>query len=169
MFRARRPNATPAPEEAATDPSVDLAWKIHAAIVDWTGKVDNKASFALAIESAVLGGIVALSQSGKRLGGLRGFWQLSTFRVGVLLVVCAVVAVVTVVMPQLRASRLKSEWRRNFIYFGHVRYWQPDELTATLRREDPLPALSQQLINMSNVAWKKHRRLQISLLLAVSG
>ncbi|MFD6548016.1 hypothetical protein, partial [Bacillus cereus] len=55
----------------SADP-IETAWKIHAALVDWTGKVDTKASFALTIESALLGGVVALSGDGRVFHDLAG-------------------------------------------------------------------------------------------------
>ncbi len=97
------------------------AWRIHAAVVDWTGKVDSKASFALAVESAVLGGIVTLTAEGRRLSGLDGYWEARLFWAGVGVLVAALLIVMTVVAPRLRSFRSRSEWQDNYIYFGRLR------------------------------------------------
>lgn len=73
----------PKPERVVNeDQGVDTAWKIHAAIVDWTGKVDTKASFALALESAAIAAIVSLTASGRKLSGLSG-WPRATLWIGI--------------------------------------------------------------------------------------
>ena len=75
----------PKPERVVNeDQGVDTAWKIHAAIVDWTGKVDTKASFASALESAA---IVSLSASGRRLSGLSD-WPRATLWIGIGCLLC---------------------------------------------------------------------------------
>lgn len=148
---------------------IDTAWRIHGAITDWTGKVDAKASFALAIESAILAGVITLSADDHLLADLSGWKELWTYRLGVALLVAAVLAVMSVVLPRLRGRRTKSEWRSNFIYFGHLRHWPPDQLTDALQDEPLLPALSHQLVKMSEIAWRKHRALQVSLWLSVVG
>lgn len=145
------------------------AWRIHAAIVDWTGKVDSKASFALALESAVLGVIVTLAGKGRRLSELDSYWETRLFWAGVGLLVAALLVVVTVVAPRLRSLRSRSEWRTNYIYFGHLRKWEPQDLERALIRGDHLPAVSRNVVTMSKIAWRKHRRLQLSLWLAVLG
>jgi hypothetical protein len=149
--------------------AAETAWKIHATIVDWTGKVDQKASFALAVESAVVLGVIALSDTGKPLSALSGFWQLWLYRVGIGLLVFAVVLVMAAVIPRLRRDKMDDEWRENLIFFGHLKRWQRDELSKALRQRDMLPVLSAQLINMSQIAWRKHRDLQFSLWLAGFG
>ena len=164
MFR--RPPSLPEREDSA---AVDTAWKIHAAIVDWTGKVDTKASFALALESASIAAIVSLTASGRRLSDLTSPWAHTAFWLGLACLMGAALTAASVVIPRLRSSGLKAESRDNFIYFGHLRHWKPQDLTRALKQADVLPVLSRQLINMSRVAWTKHRRVQVSLLLAVAG
>jgi hypothetical protein len=148
---------------------VETAWRIHAALCDWTGKVDTKASFALTIESAVLGGVAALSVSGHRFNHLKGFWTQATFWAGVAALGLAALASISVVMPRTRRRHLDNEWRHNFIYFGHLKEWSPAELADYMRKEDPLLTLSRQLVNMSKIAWAKHARVRQSLLLATLG
>lgn len=47
--------------------AVDTAWRIHAASSDGTGKADQKASFTLAVESALALAVMTLSGDGKAL------------------------------------------------------------------------------------------------------
>jgi Family of unknown function (DUF5706) len=153
-----------------TDPDpVHTAWRIHAAIADWTGRVDAKASFALTIESALLAGIIAMSASDRRLSNLSGFVEYAFFSVGVALLVVGVLMAAWVVRPRLRWRKLEAEATSNFIYFGHLRHWTPDRLAETLRTDDPLPVIARQVINMSHIAWAKHRLVQHSLACAVGG
>lgn len=148
---------------------VETAWKIHAALADWTGKVDTKAAFALSIESALLAGVVALSGSDSRFSHLKGFWPVLIFWLGVSLLALSVVLSVLVVSPRTRGSKVAAEWPNNFIYFGHLQHWQPDALADELRQRDPMPVLTRQLVVMSKIAWTKHRRVQESLTLGVAG
>ena len=45
----------------------------------------------------------------------------------------------------------------------------PAALAQKLQREPILPVLSNQLVNMSKIAWRKHRFVQVSFLLAAAG
>lgn len=146
----------------------DTAWRIHASIVDWTGKVDTKASFALAIESAALAGIVTLSGSGRRLDNLSG-WEVAFFWIGIGILLIGVLSVITVVAPRLQSTRMSSEWRNNYVYFGHLMHWSPEDLQRVLEEEDPVPVVTRNIVVMSKIAWTKHRRLQVSLWLATAG
>lgn len=146
--------------------AIDTAWRIHTAIVDWTGKVDSKASFALAIESAVLAGIVSMTGGRRRLANLEGpasvlFW------VGVAFLIAALLCVVYVVRPRLRRGKVKLESGANFIFFGHLKDWKAHDLEEALLQRDLLPMLAHQLVTMSKIAWVKHRMLQLSLTGAV--
>lgn len=155
--------------EAVTDrDAVGTAWCIHEAIGNWTAKADVKASFALSIESAVLAGVIALSATGKPFNGLTN-GTLWLYRAGVLLLVVGVVAAVAAVIPQVRARPMATEWPKNFIFFGHLRHWEPEALATTLQETDPLPVLTRQLVATSKIAWNKHRLLQVSLICAVAG
>jgi hypothetical protein len=151
-----------------TDPA-ETAWRIHAAVTDWTGKVDGKATFALTIESAVLAGLVALSGSQSRFGHLTTLWPALLFWVGVTLLAIAIVLSVLVVSPRTRDRKVEAEWPDNFVYFGHLKHWDPDALADELRQRDPLPILTRQLVVMSRIAATKHRRVQESLIVALVG
>jgi Pycsar effector protein len=164
----RRPEFNPESSDSQTA-AVENAWKIHAAIVEWTGKVDSKARFGLAIESGIIAGVVALAGDNHALARLAGAWQLGFFWTGVLCLVVAVMAVILVVTPQLRARSAAAEWPKDFIYFGHLQHWNSEALAVALRDWDILPVLSRQLVHMSAIAWKKHRRLQMSMVFLVLG
>jgi hypothetical protein len=146
----------------------DTAWRIHASIVDWTGKVDTKASFALAIESAALGGIGALTASGRRLDGLTG-WEVGLFWTGIVVLLIGVLSVITVVAPRLRSTKMPSEWQNNYVYIGHLMHWDPEDLQRAFEEEDPVPVVTRNIVVMSKIAWTKHRRLQVSMWLATIG
>lgn len=146
---------------AEPDP-VETAWKIHAAHVDWTGKVDSKAAFALAIESAMFAGVLRIRLTDLKTGQSEFF-----FWVGVVLLVLALLAVLLVVAPRLRTSELRDESDEDFIYFGHVKEWTAESLETALKTKDVLPVLSRQIVRMADIAWTKHRRLQQSLSAAV--
>lgn len=145
---------------------IDSAWKIHAAIVDWTGKVDSKASFALAIESTVLAGVVSMTGGRRRLANLGG-WAEVLFLFGTAFLLASLLCVVYVVRPRLRSRNVSAERASNFVFFGHLKDWEADKLEEALRHQDLLPVLCRQLVNMSKIAWLKHRMLQLSLTGAV--
>jgi len=146
------------------------AWKVHAALVDWTGKVDAKASFALTLEAALLGAVVTFSADGRPLGGLKDARTLLAYRSGVILLGLAAVCAVVAVVPRIRFWATLSEWQTNVVYFGHLRHWtDPAALATAYKQLDMLSMLSQQQIAMSKIAWSKHKWVQISLAFAVVG
>lgn len=154
---------------ANPDP-VDTAWRIHAALTDWTGKVDTKASFTLTIETAIMAGILALYGSGRALSGLQG-WRSVISGTGVAMLAVAMLLAVLVVIPRLRRiEHLKQEAESgHFIYFGHSRHLQPDQISGFIENIDLLPVLAHQHQKMAEIAWKKHRFVQASMIAAISG
>lgn len=146
--------------------AIETAWKIHSALADWTGKVDAKASFALAAESAAIVVTVNLSTAGRALGRFTEFGQFAAFFVGVGALLAAAGMAILAVTPRLRRTHLDDEWRSNFIYFGHLKNWDQDQLASALRQYSPLPMLATQLSNMGKIAWRKHRLVQLSLMMA---
>lgn len=146
---------------------LDLAWRIHAALTDWTGKVDAKASFALTLGSAVLGGVVVASSTGP-LRSLDGGAVLA-LRAGVVLLCASVVLAALAVIPRLRSRDARRDAAENFIFFGHLKEWTSDRLEDALRQRDALPMMARQNIAMSEIAWRKHRFVQISLCLTLAG
>ena len=148
---------------------VESAWRIHGVLNDWTGKADAKASFALTIESAFLGAVIAFSNKDRALGQLTDDATLWLYRVGIVALSIAVVLAAAAVMPQIRGRPARHIWRENFIYFGHLRHWNPGVPEQALSERELLPVLSRQLVAMSRIAWIKYRLVQLSLFAALVG
>jgi hypothetical protein len=147
----------------------EFAWRVHTAIDSWTGKVDTKASIALAIETAVLGFIISLSGDDGPLSSLHGT-DLWLYRIGIVLIGFGILTALGVVAPQLGRFRAQREWQENMIYFGHLRHWDSNELAKELMKDAPRQQqLARQLVQMSRIAWRKHVWLQWSLALFVVG
>ncbi|TDD47719.1 Pycsar system effector family protein [Saccharopolyspora elongata] len=145
------------------------AWKMHAALVEWTGKADLKASFSLTVQSVTLVLMGILTSSGRlAMGSGSGASQILLWAGFLLMAGGASCAAVTI-SPNLRKERRGPNKNDDFLFFGHLRTWEPGELEAVLRETDPLPALSRQLVVMSEIAWVKHRWVQWSFILAVVG
>ncbi|WP_079159586.1 Pycsar system effector family protein [Streptomyces griseus] len=149
--------------------AVKVAWQIHASLHESTRTVDAKASFALAMESAALAGIAALSGGGRALDRVTGFSEFVLWLGVALLGLSAILAVLVVVPRHNGQGRSPSPGEDEFLFYGHLRHWSPDDLAQRLVRAEVLPSLSRQLVIMSGIAWTKHRRVQQSLVLAVVG
>lgn len=149
--------------------AIDNAWKIHAAQADWTGKVDSKASFAFGLESAAIVAVVALSAKGRIFGDLSDPAAAWFYSVGLALILIGAVFAVTVVIPRLKSDMVKDKAPDNFIYFGHVQHWEPDDLTAALQERNILPVISRQIVVMADIAWQKHRWVQLSMFAGSAG
>lgn len=150
--------------------AADTAWRIHAALMDWTAKVDTKASFALSLESAVVTALAAFSDDlAPSSFAVRRWVVAALYWGGVGLLMAAIAMSVAVVMPRLDSGRAKADSQDGFVYFGHLRYWAPAQLTEALRGRDPVPVLSRQVIAMSRISWHKHRLVQMSLVAATVG
>ncbi|MFC9944878.1 Pycsar system effector family protein [Streptomyces pratensis] len=156
-------------QEESQARAVRTAWQIHASLHESTRTVDAKASFALAMESAVLAGIAALSGSGRALGRVTGFAEFVLWSGVVLLGLAAILAVLVVLPRHNGEGRTPGPGEDEFLFYGHLRHWAPDDLAQRLADTDALPTLSRQLVVMSAIAWTKHRRVQQSLVLAVAG
>ncbi|MFI0741163.1 Pycsar system effector family protein [Streptomyces sp. NPDC021100] len=151
----------------AVDP-LDTAWKVQSALTDWTGKADTKASIALSLQSALLAlvGVLTVASHGFRTGSVLaqvlGWAGILTLLAGACLAAAAV-------SPNLRSERRGPEPDGDYLFFGHLRHFEPEQLEGALRERDPLAALSRQMVVMSEIAWAKHRRVQWSFAAAVSG
>lgn len=149
--------------EDPIDSAVEFGRSVHGHLDNWTGKVDNKASIVLAIESAAFAFVVTQTDQGKQfadLGHLGEWW----FRIGLGLLLLAMVFALLVVWPQLNGRKSKRDWKSNTIYFGHLRHWEPSDLAAALLEWKTEPdQLARQMVAMSKIAWRKHVWLQISL------
>jgi hypothetical protein len=149
--------------------AIDNAWKIHAAQVDWTGKVDTKASFAFALESAIIATTVALSASGRLFSDLPPGIGPLFYWLGLLSLVAGAFFALVVVRPRLKATGLHKGSEENYIYFGHAQYWEGDDLAAALKERDILPVITRQIVVMADIAWQKHRWVQWSMTLGGVG
>ncbi|MFE0188297.1 Pycsar system effector family protein [Streptomyces sp. NPDC058989] len=151
----------------AADP-LETAWRIQAALADWTGKADTKASIALSVQSTVLALVGVLTTSGhgaetRSVAGHALLWA------GGCILLCGALLAAAAVTPNLRLERRGPGPDDDFLFFGHLRHFEPEALETALRSGSTLPALSRQIVVMSEIAWTKHRRVQLSFLLAVMG
>jgi Pycsar effector protein len=152
-----------------TTEATDTAWKIHGQLADWPGKVDGKASFMLTLETAVLAGVLALRVQGGFLHDLNTQTSGLAYAVARALLAAGIVLAALAVAPSLNVrSKLKVTAKDNYVYFGHLRHWNPNRLPAKLA-EDPLPVLSRQLVVMSKIAWRKHVLIVWSMIIAGAG
>lgn len=148
--------------------AIDTAWRIHAAQVDWTGKVDAKAAFAFAIESAALATVIGLSATGRMFSEFGNCFLSTLYYAGLFGLLVSIAFAALVVFPRLRGRHTKAESANNFIYFGHARHWDASVLKTALAEVDLLDQLSRQIVVMATIAWTKHRRVQWSVSSAVA-
>jgi hypothetical protein len=157
----------PAPARA-----VEFGWKVHAAQEAWTAKVDTKAAIFFTLQTALLAALIAAHARDRLLGQLTG-WRHVLADVSIGLSSIAVLVAGAAVVPLLgRSATHRRGHRDHLIYFGHLRHWDPDDLAVRLQKltaEDEMQQLSRQLVELSRRNWKKHRRLQAAMTLAVAG
>jgi Pycsar effector protein len=172
MFRKHQDRSEPASvNQTASESSISFAWRIHSAITDWTAKVDTKAAIVLSLGGVVLGFFVTLSGHGRILSGLHG-WSLVLERIGLSITILGVLLASLVVAPRLNRREARSAWRENIIYFGHLRFWNSQDLAdklQSLNADQQTSILATQLVATSKIAWRKHRLLQFSMLCIVGG
>lgn len=169
MSVLRRVKKAEPPTVSTDKEALETAWKIHAALVDWTGKVDAKASFAFALESAGLATMVALSAKDRLFGALNGPLQNMTYYGAIFSLVLAAGCAMWVVVPRLRMRQVGKEWPNNFIYFGHLKYWDASNLPQKIKEAEMLPIITRQMVGMSKIAWNKHLLVKASMILASIG
>ncbi|ARF74877.1 hypothetical protein B7C62_23565 [Kitasatospora albolonga] len=132
---------------------------------EWTARVDVKASVVLTLEIAILAGLVTVSTEGDlSVGGAR----LVLLVAGACFLVAAVVSAVMILMPRMRVRRMRDEAPHDFVYFGHLRLWDPVALAEALGH-DVLNALTRSIVINSRIAWRKHWLLRLSIILALAG
>jgi hypothetical protein len=170
-------NKTPAPDQPISPtepPDIDFAWKVHAATQDWTKGVDTKSSITFAI---IVGfGLFAANQVFGDKGSLvsptdQQLWSVRAM--GAFLGLSALAAL-WAVFPNLKRRRAKRLADTGLIYFGHLRHRSTDDIEAALANLDYVEMRKQLASNIhatTDIAWKKHSRLQFShvmLVLAVA-
>ncbi len=150
---------------------VEFGWRVHGALIEWTKNIDVKASIVLTLILAGTGAVAANvfgehgwlhNVHGTKLWAERVIW---------FCIAGAGLAAAWAVIPNLRARAITREAKENrgLVFFGHLRLLDPGEIERGLARLDEgevLRQLAQQMHVMSCIAWKKHRRLQASILLA---
>jgi len=147
--------------------ALETAWRLHASVQDWVGKVDAKASFAFGLEVAVITAVLALTTKGD--ASLDSWHEVTLFIVGVVLIGLAIVMASLAVVPRIRMRRHLEAKSHDFVYFGQLKNWHPDDLQEALLERSPLEGLSKQLVVISRIAWRKHRLVQASLALSIVG
>ncbi|MEU3193186.1 Pycsar system effector family protein [Streptomyces sp. NPDC006992] len=156
---------SPGSGPGGTPDALEAAWRIHAAVGEWTSRADVKASVVLALETAVLAAVFTLLVGPD--GGGPGS-RILLLRVAALLLGAGALSAVLVVLPRMRGSHMSRESPDSFVYFGHLRTWNPVRLAEALHG-DVLRVLTRDIVVCSAIAWRKHRMLQLSIGLAAAG
>ncbi|MEU9608888.1 Pycsar system effector family protein [Streptomyces sp. NPDC048057] len=138
------------------------AWNVHASIVEVTARGDAKASIALSAELALAA--VAVARLGSPPHDETVLSQALLYAGAVLLMLASLFAL-SAVVPRLPEPVQPG----GLLYFGALRLWDARELPAALRGADALESLSEQLVAMSRIAWRKHRLVAHSLRISVLG
>lgn len=152
-------------------PFETYAWHITDTLHDWTTKVDTKASVILSVETATLGLILVFAGTGKPLGSLAGS-SVWSFRVGVILLALAIVTAGAAIFPQLNRRDARKNWRKNYVYFGHLRRWSPADLVTAVQKTAASGAdlvQSIEIVALSKIIWRKHAFIQWSMSLVAMG
>ncbi|MFG3252181.1 Pycsar system effector family protein [Streptomyces sp. NPDC048172] len=141
------------------------------ALAEWTGRVDTKASIALSTELALIAAVIAVL--GSPLDLPRGDGEPVSsllYGGGVVLILLGALLAIWAVMPRLGGPGDRTTRpHRNYVYFGALRHWDVRELPDALRGPDRLEVLSEQLVAMSRVVWRKHQLVRSSLVLSAAG
>jgi hypothetical protein len=149
----------------------DFAWETHRAMTAWTSSVDTKATIVLSISGLLLG--LYLSELSAAHTPIRPHhWQYIVGFAGMALTAAAVIMSGLVVTPRLNRRRTRQNWQENYIYFGHLRLWDPSKLRqhlASLSVDQELFLLADQLVSTAKIAWRKHSLLQIAMGMLLCG
>ncbi len=138
--------------------AVDLSWKVHVATTDWIARADSKAWILLGLEGATLAGLITLTAPERSPLSSSG-WVQFLFWAGCLLLFSAGLCSLSVVWPQLRRAQASVDARENVVYFGHLRHWDPAQLSVHLLSLDDaakVDSISRQLVALAQIAWRKH-------------
>jgi hypothetical protein len=159
----------PAPPSGEGERPLTFVWRVHAAQGSWTGNADVKASVLLALEGGVLFATIAAIGSGRLLLG-RG--DRIAAAVGLIAVLLAIAAGTVAIFPRLGQRDKDPQSHRQVIYFGDLRHWKAQQLGAyisDLGADEQLQVLCQQITEMARLNWAKHRWVQASLVLSLTG
>lgn len=123
----------------------------------------------LGLETAVFAALVFLRGDTQRLAVLNNTMAGIAFTASGVLLVASMLLTLWVVAPIVNRKAAHANWSTNYIYFGHLRKWKPTDLEQALETEPVLPVLARQLVVMSDIAWKKHERVQWSVMTSLVG
>ncbi|GAA1531180.1 Pycsar system effector family protein [Kribbella lupini] len=148
---------------------LDLAKWMHDSAAGAIERADNKAGFAVPVETALTAVVLALvSQSGGSPIGARVLLGLSLIALAV-----AIAAAMLVVVPRLHTPG-EQLVPGEFLYFGAVRLRSMEQLRRHLNPNPhaypseevagPCEAVSHQAKVLSEIAWSKHRLVRVSFL-----
>lgn len=150
--------------------SLDFAWRVHTAQEAWTAKVDVKASIVLALGAGALFAVLAAQDDGGILGHISAQGQVS-LTAGVTLIVLSILTSAASVFPLL-GPRIPDRERLGVIYFGHLRHQSSATIARRIKGLDAArqgQMIAEQLKQMAQRNWIKHRLLQVSLVLGLGG
>jgi hypothetical protein len=151
-----------------TNHAIEFAWRVHAAQGSWAGNADVKASILLALE----GGVLYAAVSGGNLARSTNTERHIASVFGIAMLLAAIAASALVIFPRLGRRNRNPVRQQQVVYFGDLRHWDGPDLCAHIAKlsdDEQLKVLSQQLTQMSRLNWAKHRWVQVSLLLALTG
>jgi hypothetical protein len=172
--RRRMPHARdPLPYEPPAVPDagrpLEFAWRVHTAQGLWGGNADVKASVLLALEGGVMYAAIAALSAGRLFDG-REYRVVAA--AGIIALLLAIAAGTIAIFPRLRRRDKDPEAQRQVIYFGDLRHWKAQQLSAYiggLTADEQLGVLCQQITEISALNWVKHRWVQASLVLSLAG
>ncbi|WP_425269073.1 Pycsar system effector family protein [Gordonia lacunae] len=95
--------------------------------------------------------------------------QFALFTLGIASIACAMYLCVLAIRPRLKSHRTSSQIEGHFIFFGHLTAQTRAEIRGHLLSSDILIPLVNQLKEMSDICWRKHKRVQWSINLFVVG
>lgn len=175
MWSRQRKNP-PSPQAASPAPTqssgTEFGWRAHEAIQGWTASVDIKASIVLIVEVAVAGAAApSLITRDGELHNATGL-RLAVSILALVLLALSVGFALWVVFPRMQRRRAAKLAATSLIYFGHLNRREPAEIAnalANLTPEEERLQLARQLKITSQVAWRKHGWLQISLVIFAVG
>jgi hypothetical protein len=145
---------------------------VHEAQASWASNADVKASILLALEGGALYAVIAALGPGGIPAKLNASPHAVASAIGIFALLFAIVAAAIAIFPRLGQRDRAHDRSRQVIYFGDLRGWNPAELRAhitALADDEELDMLSRQVTEMSRHNWVKHRWVQLSLILSLTG
>lgn len=155
-------------DEQLSDAATDGAWKVFDAQNSWIERADVKASIILALEAAILGFVVVLSANHQVLSALHGLKRAVDVAADALLLL-SVLTSLSAITPHLGRTKAATQ-TKGIIYFGQLRHLAPQELGRAFRESHPTNEdVSEQVVILAAVSWRKHVKLQYSIIMLVTG